>query len=624
MCGIFGFQVKNSNNSLEKLTSTLLKISSIRGADASGISFKKNNIIEVLKKQINGDKLQKNSIYIEKIKNFEKADNNFSKNLIGQCRLATTGAIFNDDFNQPICFGGVSLVHNGIFLNVEDFSYSNTIDTKKLYDYSDTYLLTDIINNKKKEYKDYDALFEYLSKEIKGSYSLAFIDDVTENLYLSTNTGSLHYFCNKNLFIFSSEKSFITKCLKKNNIHFIETEIKQVFPKKYLIVNNCIIKDRVSIVKSNSKQINNFKINSVKNLKRCSVCILPETYPFIKFDQKGVCQYCNDESKFSLKKNLENILEKYRSNNSKNDCLVGLSGGRDSCYGLHLLKNEFGMNPIAYTYDWGLTTDISRRNQNLMIGKLGVEHIIRTADLNIKRDNIRKNIHAWMKRPELGMVPIFMSGDKDFYQYGRTLRRELNLDLTIFCSGHRHEQRSFFVGFCGVDSINASKTSRLYNYELVTKVKLAMYYCKQHIVNPRYINRSFFDSIKSFFSSFVFKDDFLYLYEYVKWNSDEIDKILDEKYGWEKDIKYGKHQWRMGDGQTAFTNFIYHHIAGFSEFDEFRSSQIREGVITRDEALKIVEEENQPKIETLYQFASTIGINLDETLSKIKLIEPIY
>ena len=63
MCGIFGFQVKNSNHSLLNLSSTLLKISSIRGADASGISFKKNNIIEIFKKQINGDKLQKNSIF---------------------------------------------------------------------------------------------------------------------------------------------------------------------------------------------------------------------------------------------------------------------------------------------------------------------------------------------------------------------------------------------------------------------------------------------------------------------------------------------------------------------------------------------------------------------------------
>ena len=48
----------------------------------------------------------------------------------------------------------------------------------------------------------------------------------------------------------------------------------------------------------------------------------------------------------------------------------------------------------------------------------------------------------------------------------------------------------------------------------------------------------------------------------------------------------------MGDGQTAFTNYIYNHIAGFSEFDDFRSSQIRDGLITREEAIDLIEKDN--------------------------------
>ena len=52
------------------------------------------------------------------------------------------------------------------------------------------------------------------------------------------------------------------------------------------------------------------------------------------------------------------------------DCLMGLSGGRDSCCGLHILKTQFDMKPVAFTYDWGLTTDISRLNASIMCGKL--------------------------------------------------------------------------------------------------------------------------------------------------------------------------------------------------------------------------------------------------------------
>ena len=43
------------------------------------------------------------------------------------------------------------------------------------------------------------------------------------------------------------------------------------------------------------------------------------------------------------------------------------------------------MNPIAFTYDWGLTTDTSRVNQSKLCGKLGIEHIIRSADISKKK-----------------------------------------------------------------------------------------------------------------------------------------------------------------------------------------------------------------------------------------------
>ena len=53
-----------------------------------------------------------------------------------------------------------------------------------------------------------------------------------------------------------------------------------------------------------------------------------------------------------------------------------------------------------------------------MCSKLGVENILRSADINYKRKCIRKNIYAWLK-PSLGMVPIFFVGDKPFLFFGK-------------------------------------------------------------------------------------------------------------------------------------------------------------------------------------------------------------
>ena len=73
----------------------------------------------------------------------------------------------------------------------------------------------------------------------------------------------------------------------------------------------------------------------------------------------------------------------------------------------------------------------------------------------------------------------------------------------------------------------------------------------------------------------------------------------------------------MGDGQTAFNNFVYYQIAGFSEYDNFRSNQIREGLIDRDEAVKLCKEDNRTRLDTLKNFSEIIGFNLDEVLTKI-------
>ena len=59
----------------------------------------------------------------------------------------------------------------------------------------------------------------------------------------------------------------------------------------------------------------------------------------------------------------------------------------------------------------------------------------------------------------------------------------------------------------------------------------------------------------------------------------------------------------MGDGQTAFTNYIFYTVAGFSEFDNFRSNQIREGLISREEAIILAQQDNLPKWEALQYFA---------------------
>ena len=95
------------------------------------------------------------------------------------------------------------------------------------------------------------------------------------------------------------------------------------------------------------------------------------------------------------------------------------------------------------------------------------------------------------------------------------------------------------------------------------------------------------------------------------------------QYDWET-APHTDNTWRIGDGYTSFINYIYHSVAGFSEFDTFRSQQIRAGLIGRDEALRLAIKDNQPDLPTLYEFAGQIGINLEEVLIRIDAIPKLY
>ena len=432
--------------------------------------------------------------------------------------------------------------------------------------------------------KNKDKFLEELEEfqnNIEGNYSIYLRVPEKKVNILSSNCGSLYYLMNENYLIYASEKVILKKFLVKSNLklNFEEKKIKKLLNEK-LIFNDELKK----ITKETLKRIFLLKMIIIKffdnisnaNLRRenqkCTKCILPSTYPFINFDKNGVSNYYKNYKKqeFLGEEALMNILDRYRSKNSEPDCIVGLSGGRDSSYGLHLLKTKFKMNPIAFTYDWGLTTDTSRVNQSKLCGKLGIEHIIRSADISKKRNFVRNNIMAWLKRPHLGMLPVIQAGDKPFMDYGAILAKENKIKLYIQFTGYQLEQREFFLGFAGINQ-KLQNNQRMSSYNFYNKLKMFNFYTFQTLINPGYINLALLDNFRGFISSFIRKENSLHFYNYVKWDEKEIIDVLQKEYNWSNDLVYGKNQWRMGDGQTTFNNFIYYTLAGFSEFDNFRT-----------------------------------------------------
>jgi tRNA(Ile)-lysidine synthase TilS/MesJ len=118
-------------------------------------------------------------------------------------------------------------------------------------------------------------------------------------------------------------------------------------------------------------------------MKRCTRCILPETFPGIHFDQEGVCQYCQraldperrEAQRASLRAKFEKLAADVRSRPGYH-CLVAWSGGKDSTYTLWLLKEQYDLHPLAFTFDNGFVSLQALKNVRTVAENLKVDYAI--------------------------------------------------------------------------------------------------------------------------------------------------------------------------------------------------------------------------------------------------------
>jgi hypothetical protein len=452
-------------------------------------------------------------------------------------------------------------------------------------------------------------------KKTIGEY---IIDPINPGSGVSIDLNDLSY----SSFLFSD--TIVKKYESKNNAlpkiihHEINPNKKQlsvIMDLNYIHLNKCA---------ESEKALLQYPIESIKTLKRCIKCILPETFPFIHYDEDGVCNYCHNYKKQSKSNSIDELMklvEPYRSNNGSKDVLLPFSGGRDSTYVLHVVKNDLGLNPITFTYDWGMVTDLARRNIARICGKLGVENIIVAADIHWKRKNIKKNITSWLKNPELGMIPLFMAGDKYFFYYAHKVKKQLGIDLEIW-GINRLENTNFKTGFSGIKP--QFDKERIYSLSLKNQFKLFGFVGKNVLKSPGYLNQSVLDSMGSIASRyFTPKYNYFHLFDFIEWNEDIINKTIINNYDWEKAVDTDS-TWRIGDGTASFYNYIYTLVAGFSENDTFRSNQIRENMITRERALDFIYEENKPRYNSIKWYLEIIGLDYDSTIKQINSINRLY
>ena len=662
MCGIFGLLSSVNNTKFKAIVKQLFILSENRGKEASGFAFLpchfSTSHFTVFKSPLPANKIIKSSEFNKVLHNTVQ-----SGLFIGHSRLVTNGCEHDNSNNQPFVKNGIVGIHNRIVTNVEELWQKHRIkpDTKL-----DSEIFPSLLYQYKTEGFSLSDSIKKIFSEIEGMANIAMGFSYLNNLLLATNNGSIYYVHLENTFIFASEAFILEELIHKEKLNIHKNSITQLPANTALLLNmsnfsvctiplnnaeayfnnefpldsNTPINEISSPIDTHNIYINTslnheqFNVPDAFNthyeecklkiasLKRCNKCLLPETFPFITFDEKGVCNKCNTYSK-QKPLGIDALKEKvapFKKSNGKPDCIVAFSGGRDSSYSLHIVKEILGLTPLAYSYDWGMITDLARRNQARMCGKLGIEHILVSADIRKKRKYIQQNVSAWLKRPHLGTIPLFMAGDKQYFYYASKLQQQYNLPLLIMGENY-FEKTGFKIEFTGAKQEQLGYMS--YHVSLKSKLNMLAFYAKEYLLNPAYINASLLNTIGAYFAYYGSKHNYLNLFDYIYWDEKEINTILLDNYYWETDPET-KSTWRIGDGTAAFYNYIYYIVAGFTENDTFRSNQIREGILNREDALKMVNEENKPRFNSIKWYCDTIGIDFEETIKRIKKIKKNY
>ncbi len=125
-------------------------------------------------------------------------------------------------------------------------------------------------------------------------------------------------------------------------------------------------------------------------MKRCTRCVLPESFPGIQFDENGVCNFCRaykgrehlDKSRAKYRKRFDDLLATHRRKGGY-DAIMAYSGGKDSTYTMAVLKSTYDMSILALTMDNGFVSPKSLENSRKVVEGLGIDHVIYRPRLDV-------------------------------------------------------------------------------------------------------------------------------------------------------------------------------------------------------------------------------------------------
>lgn len=341
-----------------------------------------------------------------------------------------------------------------------------------------------------------------------------------------------------------------------------------------------------------------------KILKYCTRCCMPDTAHGIYFNEKGVCSGCisHDQKRkidwLAREKKLKKLLKHYKSiSKGKYDCVVGVSGGKDSTWQMHILVKVYKMKPLVITASQGSewTTEVGKYNLRNLLEKFKVDHVIFTPSQDLVNRCSRQSLFklgdtCWHCHAGVGAfvvkmavaykIPLIVWGESgaEYGTYGATLLKPLVFDAEYF---HRV---SIKIPIKDMVSDNLPlKDLCPFHQPLFTEMKKA--------------------GIKGIF-----------LGDYINWDTEKQVKLIKKEYNWKEANVEGTYKRYKSidcimEGMHSFTRYLKR---GYGRATDHVSDDIRHGRLSRMEGFELIKKYDPSRPKNMDNWLKITNLTEDE------------
>jgi N-acetyl sugar amidotransferase len=349
----------------------------------------------------------------------------------------------------------------------------------------------------------------------------------------------------------------------------------------------------------------------MKKMTYCARCVYPKVSVNLHIDEEGVCASCRLAEEFNQldpalwdkrKKKFESIIEKYSKNNTSNyDCIIPVSGGKDSFYQAHKIVSEYGLKPLLVTYHGNNYLPEGDYNRDLMRKAFDADHMVFGPSVEVlkKLNRIcfkKMGDMNWHAHCGIFTVPIIASVrfKVPLIIWGETAWDIAGMysadDFVEFSSRERHEHA--LRGFEWWDLIN-DPVDKLKEKDMMwTK-----YPTDQEILDVG--SRG------------------IYIGNFFKWDPYPQTKIVQDKYGWKPSATPFERTYRVASNlDDRYENGIHDLLKfvkfGYGRCSDHASKDIRTGYMNRSQAVDLVKKHDHIVSCDLQYWLNYVSMSEDE------------